>query len=209
MRLSKKYRELAHTQGVDSAFHAIWLVAQIRISLHYSPPDKNKMASRFVPGAYFCTKRSCGFAKHENKNVKLPKVCKYCFVHNYYEGWNTNCFENIFVVFRSFLFCCGIYAKTIDVFKKSALWRSLRINSIIWPIRQAKWLCGVFLYPQTTSQGRLLNNVSHFVSKLSRPRMYYLPKLYRDKTKLLEQNSCRTSAMASFSWGSLIFVKNS
>jgi hypothetical protein len=43
----------------------------------------------------------------------------------------------------------------IDLFKKSALWRILRIDTIIWPIRQAKWLCGVFLYPQTTSQGRL------------------------------------------------------
>jgi hypothetical protein len=25
-----------------------------------------------------------------------------------YEGWNTNCFKNMFVVFWSFLFCCGI-----------------------------------------------------------------------------------------------------
>jgi hypothetical protein len=30
---------------VDSAFHAIWLVAQLRISFWYSRLDKNKMAS--------------------------------------------------------------------------------------------------------------------------------------------------------------------
>jgi hypothetical protein len=40
---------LAYTREVDSAFHASWLVALLRISLHYSHPDKNKMASRFVP----------------------------------------------------------------------------------------------------------------------------------------------------------------
>jgi hypothetical protein len=46
---------------------------------------------------------------------------------------------------------------TIDLFKKSAL--CFPINTIIWPIRQAKWLCGVFLSPQTTSQGRLFKKV--------------------------------------------------
>ena len=45
----KRYKSLGHTRVVDSTFRVIWLVAQLRISLHYSPPDTNKMASRFVP----------------------------------------------------------------------------------------------------------------------------------------------------------------
>jgi hypothetical protein len=43
------YRQLACIREVNSAFHAIWLVAQLRISLHYSLPDRNKTTSRFVP----------------------------------------------------------------------------------------------------------------------------------------------------------------
>jgi hypothetical protein len=78
------HRFLAYTATgeVDSAFHAIWLVAQLRISLHYSPPDKNQMAFHFVP-----------------------------VYTDYYESWNTDYFKTIFrifVVFWSFLFWCGI-----------------------------------------------------------------------------------------------------
>jgi hypothetical protein len=35
--------------SIDWLARANWLVAQLRIALHHSPPDKNKMASRFVP----------------------------------------------------------------------------------------------------------------------------------------------------------------
>jgi hypothetical protein len=63
---------------VDSAFHAIWLVTQLWISLHYSHPDKNKMASRYVPVTdeqIFVTKRSCRFTKHdESHNVSFNSV---------------------------------------------------------------------------------------------------------------------------------------
>ena len=53
----------------------IRLVAQPRISLQYSPPDRNKMDSRFVPVTdeqmFVLNVRSCGFAKHEESHKIL------------------------------------------------------------------------------------------------------------------------------------------
>ena len=83
------------TSCMDSAFH----------SLHYSPPEETQNGFPFCDRrAFFSTKRSCGFAKHEESHKVLfnsvwrYSACKYCFVYNYYGSWNTNCFKNIFPI---------------------------------------------------------------------------------------------------------------
>ena len=99
----------------DSVFLAISLVAQLRISLNYSPPDKNKMAPRFVPiidikEIFVLKERIRGFAKLTKKATKFCLIkkcvhagvlqlklfvmnkitiyssCKCCSVHNCYTG---------------------------------------------------------------------------------------------------------------------------
>ena len=58
-------------------------VAQLRILLHYSLPDKNKMASSFVPG----TDEQTFVLNEAAVSPETKKVTKFCL---------------------TFLFCCGI-----------------------------------------------------------------------------------------------------
>jgi hypothetical protein len=79
---------------------------------------------------------TCTWARHACLHRWEMRLC---MRYHFYSGCRIHSFVNYLVELLT----------AIDLFKKSALWRSLRLNTIIWPIRPAKWLRGVFHYPQT------------------------------------------------------------